>query len=105
MPPTKIPKPIIITSSGNNPGQGPESIIEIKKKNTPTDTILAKFFFSSLTILSEKEVIVYVIVSIEKTIPINQTGRFAFFSLIYNKGSLKVKHISEVDIQRADAKI
>ena len=73
----------------------------MKKKIVPKATRIGKFFLSLGTKFMMKEVMVYVIVSIEKIIPTSQIGNSSYFILNWSRGSLKVRHIREVDMQSA----
>ena len=104
IPPIKIPTQIMLTLLGSN-GTGPVKSIPTKKNTMPKRTIFWKFFFDSGTKLRTVEVSVYVIVSMEKMMPMTQTEISSSFNLNYNNGSLKVRHINEVDIHSAVAVI
>ena len=101
IPPTKMPRQIIMTESAKIKGNGPERIMEMKKNTVPMATRTGKSFFSLGTKFMIKEVIVYVIVSIEKIIPTIQIGNSSYFILNCSSGSLNVRHIREVDMQSA----
>jgi len=60
---------------------GPLPNIENIKKTVPSATSFGKFFFYSGMKLRIIDVIVYVIVSIEKMIPTSHTGIFSSFNL------------------------
>lgn len=104
IPPIKIPTQMTLTLLGNI-GAGPVRSIPTKKNKVPTNTIFWKFFLLSGIKLSTVDVSVYVIVSIENMIPMSQTEMFSSFSLSCSSGSLKVKHIRDVDIHNAVAAI
>ena len=80
MPPIKIPMQIMYTLLGKI-GMGPHTNMPTKKKTVPADTIFWKFFFGSGMKLSAVDVRVYVMVSIEKMMPINHTEISSSFSL------------------------
>ena len=75
--------------------------MDMKKKTVPIATRTGKSFLCLGTKFMIREVIVYVIVSIEKIIPTSQIGNSSYFILNCNSGSLNVRHIRDVDMQRA----
>ena len=80
IPPIRIPMQIMYTLFGKI-GIGPQTSMPTKKKTVPADTIFWKFFFGSGIKLSAVDVRVYVMVSIEKMMPISHTEMSSSFSL------------------------
>ena len=56
IPPSRIPKQMIVTESANKKGAGPDNIILATKKNAPIMTMYLKFLLFSGIKLSTKEV-------------------------------------------------
>ena len=104
MPPIRIPMQITYTLFGSR-GIGPVRSMPTRKNKVPAATIFGKFFLGSGIKLRTVDVSVYVMVSIEKITPMIQVVISSSFNLSWRRGSLKVRHISEVDMHRAVAAI
>lgn len=103
-PPNKIPTMIMLTRSGSS-GMGPDKNMQTMKNKHPQNTIFPKCLFCSGMKLSANEVMLKVMVSIEKIRPTAHTGKLSLVSLSWRSGSLKVRHIREQDMHRAVEKI